>query len=255
MKTERSWSFKRDEMLIELVKAKPGLYDLQSPRYSDNNYKRSVWQEIEKAVGQSGAKTRWESLRGQYRKYLAKTKRRMSEEPTGKFRIKWRYHDQMLFLSDHINSEGPRTSSITNEENDIPIGAEVDAERDVKDSLLLQMDREDVESENDGTNSLIHQKRRKPMGVVSSSGDAIETLLKYILEKQEEERNIQPIDHFFKLMADTVKHFSPVEQHYVKTKVFNLVNEIEGKYLASPSTSYIPAASTSLPSHSVRYSQ
>lgn len=43
-----------DELLIELVKNKPGLYDLQSPHYSDNNYKKRIWDEVEKAVQLNG---------------------------------------------------------------------------------------------------------------------------------------------------------------------------------------------------------
>lgn len=41
-------------MLIELVKAKPGLYNLQSLFYSDNNYKRKAWDEIGKTLNQHG---------------------------------------------------------------------------------------------------------------------------------------------------------------------------------------------------------
>lgn len=43
-----------DEILIELVKGKRGLYDLQSHYYSDKNYKRKMWNEIEEAVGLPG---------------------------------------------------------------------------------------------------------------------------------------------------------------------------------------------------------
>lgn len=41
-------------MLIELVKTKEELYNLQSPLYSDNNYKKKVWDEIGKALNQHG---------------------------------------------------------------------------------------------------------------------------------------------------------------------------------------------------------
>lgn len=41
-------------MLIELVKCKPGLYDLESPQYSDNQVKKKTWDEIEKALHISG---------------------------------------------------------------------------------------------------------------------------------------------------------------------------------------------------------
>lgn len=41
-------------MLIELVKANQGLYNLQSSFYSDNNYKRKTWDEIGKTLNQHG---------------------------------------------------------------------------------------------------------------------------------------------------------------------------------------------------------
>lgn len=59
-KGKPTWNFEKDKMLIELVKSKPGLYNLQSPYYSDNNYKKMVWDEIGKAVGRQVVKTHWE---------------------------------------------------------------------------------------------------------------------------------------------------------------------------------------------------
>lgn len=37
-------------------------------------------------------------------------------------------------------------------------------------------------------------------------------------------------------MAATVKNFSPIDQHEVKTKVFAIINDIETKYLMQPPT-------------------
>lgn len=48
--TGKNYSFFSDKLLIELVKSKPGLYDLQSPYYSDNYYKKRMWDEIEQIV-------------------------------------------------------------------------------------------------------------------------------------------------------------------------------------------------------------
>ncbi|XP_046145134.1 uncharacterized protein LOC123988584 isoform X2 [Osmia bicornis bicornis] len=96
-------------MLIELVKSKPGLYDLQTSQYSDAHFKKQAWNEIGKTIGQSGAKTRWECLRGQYRKYLAKLKTK-SGQAAAKI-TKWRFADHMEFLTTYINVERPRLLS------------------------------------------------------------------------------------------------------------------------------------------------
>lgn len=43
-----------EEKLIELVRAKPELYDLANKLYSDNVHKKKVWEEIGKALEKSG---------------------------------------------------------------------------------------------------------------------------------------------------------------------------------------------------------
>ena len=55
--------------------------------------------------------------------------------------------------------------------------------------------------------------------------------MKYLIEKKKEERVPETIDTFFSLMAATVKKFSPDDQHFIKTRVFSLVSDIEGKYI------------------------
>ncbi|XP_076053502.1 uncharacterized protein LOC143032523 [Oratosquilla oratoria] len=45
------WNHAKDEMLIELVKGKPELYDLTSLYYSDNMAKRRSWVEISRQLG------------------------------------------------------------------------------------------------------------------------------------------------------------------------------------------------------------
>lgn len=48
--------FVSDEMLIELVKSKPELYDLTSVHYSDNVAKRKTWVEVGRHLGCDGKK-------------------------------------------------------------------------------------------------------------------------------------------------------------------------------------------------------
>lgn len=69
-------------------------------------------------------------------------------------------------------------------------------------------------------------RKRKTQGNNSASA----TLMKYLVDKKEEHAP-QIIDTFFSLMSNTVKKFTPADQHYIKTKVFLLVSEMEEKYI------------------------
>lgn len=74
------------------------------------------------------------------------------------------------------------------------------------------------------------QKKKKPSNYVSETASS--TLMKYILEKKDEENLEQKaessaMDQFFLSMCSTVKQFSPYNQHLAKTKIFSIVSEIE----------------------------
>lgn len=73
-------------------------------------------------------------------------------------------------------------------------------------------------------------------------------------KKGEENKVPHPIDNFFSLMAATVKNFSPIDQHEVKTKGFAIVNDIEAKYLMQPPTYFTPSLQQS-PAHFISSSQ
>lgn len=84
--------------------------------------------------------------------------------------------------------------------------------------------------------------------------------MKYLIEKKTEgsKSHPHPIKSFFSLMATTVKNFSPTDQHYVKTKIFSIVNDIESKYLMQPpvnaaSSQQFPILYTPSPQQSPAY--
>jgi len=55
--------------------------------------------------------------------------------------------------------------------------------------------------------------------------------MKYLVESDKQETkataNDHPIDIFFNSLAATVKTFSPEYQHMAKSKLFNVVSELE----------------------------
>ncbi|KAK5649821.1 hypothetical protein RI129_000850 [Pyrocoelia pectoralis] len=234
-------------MLIELVQSKRGLYDLQSPHYSDNHYKKKIWNEIEQALGLSEAKNRWEALRAQYRKYLAKLKTK-SGQATAKI-SKWRYHDQMQFVNEFVNLDRPRTSSIADEDAENTNIRDTDDEETNGKTILSRQsnENEDVEPVIDSVNTFTKNppmnRKRQNKQINLQDETASSALMKFILDKKGQERVVHPIDHFFSMIAGTVKTFSTVDQHFVKRNVFTLVSHIEEKYLAPASSPVLSPSS------------
>jgi len=57
--------------------------------------------------------------------------------------------------------------------------------------------------------------------------------MKYLVQQKREEQSSHPIDTFFLLMVTSVKKFNATDQHFIKTKLFSLVSDIEAKYKES----------------------
>lgn len=71
---------------------------------------------------------------------------------------------------------------------------------------------------------------------------ASSVLMKYLVESDKQETNVtandHPIDIFFNSLAATVKTFSPEYQHIAKSKLFNVVSELEWAHLQSKNTNF-----------------
>ncbi|XP_029344030.1 uncharacterized protein LOC107884042 [Acyrthosiphon pisum] len=71
---------------------------------------------------------------------------------------------------------------------------------------------------------------------------ASSVLMKYLVESDKKETketaNDHSIDIFFNSLAATVKTFSPEYQHMAKSKLFNIVSELEWAHLQSKNTHY-----------------
>ncbi|XP_071514947.1 uncharacterized protein [Panulirus ornatus] len=234
------WDYDKDEVLIELVKTKRDLYDQGSPRYSDNMAKRRHWEEIGHHLDKDGpeCKDRWESLRSQFRKHVNKAKPRSGHAATTS--PKWKYEDQMAFLYTFMKDRSRMSTTVATQEE----------AHESEDETAHHDDEEEEEEETrsghenrKGEGELPVQERPPPKKQLrpkgrkalehnsSSSSSASATLIKYLVEKQREECAPDTTDTFFSLMAATVKKFNPGDQHFIKTKVFSLVNEMEGRYI------------------------
>jgi len=98
-----------EEQLILLVQGQAPLFDISSPLFKNDNYKKQKWVEIAETLGVKDTdavsaavhcKTLWGTLRNQYLAYLRKTK---FPTGTGKKTIPYfRHAESMRFLSDFV---------------------------------------------------------------------------------------------------------------------------------------------------------
>lgn len=148
-----------------------------------------------------------------------------------------------MFLKDIVNNVRPRISSIpVNEPDDDKSESGDSVERGQQNNAFIDNnENEDFASASEFVNTFIDApiipKKKRKANSTETQEYLSTSLLKYILEKKDVKPDEHPIDNFFSLMAKTVKTFSPIDQHFVKRRLFALVSEMEEKYLISPSSS------------------
>lgn len=132
----------------------------------------------------------------------------------------------MSFLSAFIKDK-IRITSVREEENE-------SEHSDTAEPVAIQ---ESLNKQNSGDGAVgrsppPQQKRRmRKSASQENNNSASATLMRYLVENKNKKEVPVPIDTFFSLMATTVKKFSHADQHLIKTKVFSLVREGEGKYI------------------------
>lgn len=198
-------------------------------------------------------KKTWVNLRDCFRRALKK--RKDTNPPPHKIR-KWKYEDKMSFLVPHFNErEAPSSINISsaktytedNESWDKPefINSETiihDDEFEKKFSITETPEETANTTENyqtfmnttdhlpkapsDNTSKAVDKKKNLAKNVPDTK-TASAILMEYIMNKKDTKETENPIDKFFAVMADTVKSFSKINQHKVKTKIFEVVSATE----------------------------
>lgn len=143
---------------------------------------------------------------------------------------KWRLDEQMAFLQEHMRERSRDENTLLGDEDDMEEVVKqefemIDVEENIleKDDTSRCEDKESIRSE-DKTNE-----------------NSQNAFIKYLMEKEincERSKSPHPIDIFFSLMATTVKTFNVADQHLIKTKVFALVNDMEGRYIEENSNGF-----------------
>ncbi|XP_071439495.1 uncharacterized protein [Hetaerina americana] len=206
-----------DHKLIYLVHQHEELFNMMHKRYNDNHFKDKTWRTIGEELDHTGAycKTRWFSLRDQYRRAMKNKRGKSSQSSDSK---KWKYEDEMSFLLPFLQ------------------------ERELVFSSNHGDDGTNNCDEMEGTGSPSHafgdaegrewearrRKAEKGGGVRRSSSNReppATILMKYILKKNE----LRPdhIENFFSSLAATVRSLKPIRQNVVKAKIFSIVSEME----------------------------
>jgi len=152
---------------------------------------------------------------------------------------KWKFADQMSFLKPFMKDKRRVTpfqfcDSFGKEEESC--GDDTEGNRECTDSGEVSTGNSQHDTFNTMNNfntdywSLISKKEEISQTANEVTG---QSLMKYILEQKnkEEKSNQDPVDIFFAGIAATVKSFNPTDQHIIKRQIFQLVSDMEGKYV------------------------
>ncbi|XP_066257551.1 uncharacterized protein [Euwallacea similis] len=224
--------FEIDEKLIELVRSHEELYNFDDRRYWDNVHKNRLWKEIGEQVNKRGdeCKKRWESLRAQYRK-ICRSRNTKIGQPAEKFK-RWKYEEEMSFILPYTKDKDKLTlvnmdlssddsEGFTEGHNMENAPNEMDVAQESVSIQPLQVDTSTLKIVKKG-------QRRKVTGkpAYQPSATSIETA-----EAGSRPEIKDALDHFFEGIKATVRTFSPMDQLTAKTRIFNIVSEIETEYV------------------------
>ncbi|XP_066154782.1 uncharacterized protein [Euwallacea fornicatus] len=225
--------FEIDEKLIELVRSHEELYNFDDRRYWDNVHKNKLWKEIGEQINKRAdeCKKRWESLRAQYRK-ICRSRNTKIGQPAEKFK-RWKYEEEMSFILPYTKDKDRLTlvnmdlssddsESFTeahNVENTPP--NEVDNAQESVSILPLQVNTSNLKIVKKG-------QRRKATGKLTHQPSATSDETPEAGPKSDTK---DALDHFFEGIKATVRTFSPMDQLTAKTRIFNIVSEIETEYV------------------------
>ncbi|RZF43938.1 hypothetical protein LSTR_LSTR006746 [Laodelphax striatellus] len=227
-----------DELLIELVRGQPALYDFTHTHYSDAAFKMQKWQELGQILKQDGdkVKTRWESLRNQFRRFLRLKKKKLAGRLSGPLH-NWKHYEGMLFLKPHMREKKRQASeSVENDDQVYWPTDDADDAMDRSQELEVEISPTPIVGSNSHSMSLrsygIHSSAKPPKSPEPEENPT-SILLKYILEKEKSRKeppDTRPddIDLFFDSIKATVKKLSDKNKILAKQRVFTIVNELEG---------------------------
>ncbi|XP_046144392.1 uncharacterized protein LOC114882602 [Osmia bicornis bicornis] len=214
----------QNEKLIEIVRHYTFVYNQEEKNYSDNYKKDAAWKEIGEILNQPAneCKKHWNNLRDCYRRSLKRKNDTKSGQAANKVK-KWKYEDEMSFLTKYMKERETVTS--------IQINVSEESNQDVDDTTTIEDNSNFIEtpapSQASHTSTQFRKKKRKRTGTASDS------LMNYILNNTKEEKAMDEIDLFFKSTALTVKELTPYNQIIAKTRISSIISELQLQELSN----------------------
>lgn len=234
-----------DELLIEVIRLRPVIYNSAHSKYMDNKLKDNLWKEISQILKEevSACKSRWNNMRDNYRKSLKKIS-------AGSKTKRYKYSDQLSFLNNCFQ-EKESPGSIDDQDDVIDTVTKTQVIKD-EHEIATPPVIEETDDEQDSPRPpkirkvLLKRKSQNPEGV-----------RKYIVNKNSQlpvtQKFIHPVDAFLAGIAPTLKSLTPYFLNLAKSEIFTTVQEYEmamltqqGKITSDRSE---PALSPSSPNH------
>jgi hypothetical protein len=162
-------------------------------------------------------------LRDQYRKYLKKRITNSGQSASIKI-LKWKNVDEMSFVRPYLLERDTVTNlyfGVKGETNEEEL---LQAENEY-DGTAEQEEQTPASAKNKFRNQIFRGTRPR-----YQPGTASAVLMKYLVESDKErqaEPPVDPIEAFFKSIAGTVKMFSHYHQNIFKSRIFEIVSEVE----------------------------
>lgn len=190
-------------------------------------------------------------MRDQLRKAIRKNITKSGQ--AAEHKKKWKYEDSMSFVIPFFKER--ETQSNIGEPDSLSDGS--NDEHEGMESVVITGDTSEKNS-NNNINQKCTASPKKSSSRYSlnkrkfeKTETASSVLMKYLVESDKQETkataNDHPIDIFFNSLAATVKTFSPEYQHIAKSKLFNVVSELEWAHLQSKNTNYQVPTSINFP--------
>ncbi|CAK1582634.1 unnamed protein product [Parnassius mnemosyne] len=221
------------EKLIMLVRERSFLYDVKNNDYKNRRKVAEAWLEIGREMGTENGKqwaTKWKSLRDNYKKFKKATE--IGSGPAYKKYKRWPWAEHLRFLDDtialketdmNIKSENRNsTSQVSDSDNQTrpDTSSGVYSQDSVSD--FKNLSRPGTSNSAYSRNTATNKRRTQKV-----DSDAEQQLLKYLQEKNLNEKKLDDIDQLFQSYATSLKKLPARMQSMLKLDIAKLFAKYE----------------------------
>lgn len=203
-----------------MIREFPILYDLTHPKYSDAGSKVKAWRRVAERTKEPEAACRktWSNLREAYRRAI---KRRKNAGDQATIR-KWRYEEEMAFLSRYYK-ERPTdtTAAVTSEDSkDTILEPKICEIADIISLSTKNTSRPEPASPEHWS---VYRKKRKAK---ETKKPAAATVMDYLIEDNKV-KEADEVEQFCRCIATVLRKFSPYDLAMAKKNIFSIISELE----------------------------